>query len=495
MTTRWEWQSIMAHVMKQLSRLIVPFAYEATEETLALGQSKWWEPKDVHMNRLFTHIEKLVSTESYPFVIGKRYHLTKEGRQTHGLPPGTNHYLTFAGGFMPDIKLTINQVECTLFESNVGFLTLDIHYPKQTDIRRLIEANHQLKKLYNSKMRLAYLLKGEQVELHLRELTQQLLAPLKVSTFFEASHLNAPFQALVFQSYLLDEPLSEEEVGPLLFWMRRTYTDSYSPNKQDEHPHGNPEVLQLYANSYWGISLEGCANLAFIGNHPQNEKYFKMNYLPHVKSTYFYLYLLSLHQRYALLHFSMLASESLLSGTSTTDHNLSLHQRMEQYLQDARLITELKEKIILFKLRSVFKQVSNTSHHTAVYNLFQTNLHIDQLLGELHFELDSLSQMVQLKEQKRSQLQEEAAKQEKEREEDLKTRFNTWVVVLSFAFVLVSTIADGLSIFEKFAGSGLPTVGSAEFVWFCVLFLLIPATALGFVAWFLVRLMKKSKRT
>jgi hypothetical protein len=136
--------------------------------------------------------------------------------------------------------------------------------------------------------------------------------------------------------------------------------------------------------------------------------------------------MLALHQRYALLNLSILASEIKLTKNS-----------------EINIINELKEKIIMFNLRCSFRHVTNITHHSNLYKMIRKNLQIEELMAELQGELTTLSTMIEMEYHNENE-------RKKAIEEKKQNRFNMVIVLATTAFVMVSTAADAWSVLNVF---------------------------------------------
>jgi Mg2+ and Co2+ transporter CorA len=135
------------------------------------------------------------------------------------------------------------------------------------------------------------------------------------------------------------------------------------------------------------------------------DRFFSSTYYGNVENTYFPLYLLALHQKYALL---ALANEA--AGLPA-----QLAARDEDALEQNRLLTSLKKKIADFLLRSSYKQVSNVTHQADFYSFVRDRLRVDDLFGELREALEALASLTEVAEEKQRRTDEERRREQSER--------------------------------------------------------------------------------
>jgi len=182
-------------------------------------------------------------------------------------------------------------------------------------------------------------------------------------------------------------------------------------------------VLTLFDNSSWGISLEGLGNIVTATDDDVTNAFFGSTYFHHIENTYLYLYILALHQKYALHYLTVQASE--------LSHQLSLHQDHPE--EQSRILIEMKEKIVNFLLRSSYKQVSRSTHHALYYEWIRSRLHTEDMFHEIHETLEALASLTEV-----------AEKKQREEEEDRKRRaadrFNKKITGISAIFLPLSIV-------------------------------------------------------
>lgn len=196
-------------------------------------------------------------------------------------------------------------------------------------------------------------------------------------------------------------------------------------------------------------------NLTYLVDEENTNSFIEGSYYGNLGKNYLYLYILSLHQRYALIHMTMQVSEL---PNRLTDY-ISHRNDKDSYKE----LTSLMGKMTFFTLRCSYKQVSNITHQAKLYDIIRSSLKIEDLMNELHFEFESLSSIISLKnseeqskqlelEKASRALEEERAKVEGKRtkiKEDPSQSFSTFIAVISIFFVTISTLGDGWAVLEK----------------------------------------------
>ncbi|QED48146.1 magnesium transporter CorA family protein [Cytobacillus dafuensis] len=417
-------------VEKQVTFLIVPFAFRAEyENTDRLIDHSNFEEKTPVSERLYDHVQNLISPQGRKYeAIGRRFVLKDEVRTKWNLPNRKDTFLTYQYS-KQSFSFSIESIELYVFETQVGFVLFKIGHPKFSSIEQMIETNYHIKRLgklrntkvfYDKKTGKDTLLEQE---IHLNDLIDSFLSNLEVDTYFEGDDTHVK-QSLVFSAAFLNQPgLEESSVTAWLFRMQRAFKDSYKPVKEMEN---RRDLFIPFDNSYWGVSLEGMANIVTKTNDTTADQFFGTDYFYRLENTYLFMYILALHQRYALLYFSK--QISLLP--------YQLNQIEDQLEKQNELITKFRKNIVNFMLKCSYNQVSNVTHQSELYEMIRTNLKIEYLFTEINDELYSLSSLMEIIEQKKLQLLEEKKREKSD-------KMTKGIGLLSFVY-LPLTIIPGL---------------------------------------------------
>ena len=443
------------------SYLLVPFKYRGDFNQTAdsLGAEKegglsYWREESLKTQRFYEHIDRLIACDDCDSKeiknLGRKFRLKEnEGRaylrkQTlkkqdfMGVMGRKNERYTYCSKKIT-FDFDIEAVELYLFQTQIGFLVYKITYPDgenrgsrknrtydEGDIRELVEKIYYLKKLYNGQKNIQLSLKTSKdtqktFDLNLSELSEGLLsfAEMTVETYFESSNRH-PHQALVYTGVSLEEPWEEEEALENLFYLRRSFKKSYLISKEETRTISE-EVYKPFENIYWGVSMEGLAGIAYKSDQ---SPFSTEGFLNRCEGSYFYLYILALHQRYALINFSIEASK--------------LGQNHRNKLE---ALKDLKEKLLNFHLQWMFKHLSNITHYTVLYEKMKASLRIEEALEELNSEIHLLSEMEQLR-------KEEILYEKEEAMDKLEKSFHRNVALITGVFVVLQTSAAIISILE-----------------------------------------------
>jgi hypothetical protein len=411
-------------IESQISRIIIPFAYNQDfEHTIRTIDRKCWRDHHYSRERLLKHIDLLIaSSDDAQENIGRMFVLEPFGRVQYGLRQREDDWLDYKPTKKEHFHFCILTTELYVFKTNIGLIVLDIGYPEEYSHTDVVLCNYYLKKPYAFRRQLHWKDNGHPFVIP--DFINMALAELKIDTFFddvvssETSTIQ-PNHAVIYNTLLLkQEPeiVEQMDVGRLLFNMRRSFKQSYLPSPQElAIDDNNNELYQPFANSFWGVSLEACAHVSLLTDDSVTNNFFRANHQSNLRRTYFYLFVLILHQHYALQYMSLLAARL---PAFRDKHILGSNVEIER----------LREKMVQFKLQSSFKVVTNITHQSKLYDLYRKVYRIDDLMDELHLEIDALTSLMEIKRNAKNNL------------------VQMYVVILSLVFVIISAVSDGLSI-------------------------------------------------
>lgn len=428
----------------QQNHIILPFGFSGELEQAInnlenqdyLLQGLWRE-KGFSGQRLFTHVARLIGWDGGDEAIGYRFVLEQPAWKKLGLPNRTNQELSM---LIPKrvIPFYISGIELFLFETGVGFLNFELTYRSDASVEDVISGNYYAKSFIRRDCKIVYQADGihqkhETEPITFASLVEKILQPLQVTTYFArhgekslcedrpgqasrdeksqgAAASLRPFHGLVFTALVLNntglEPQQWEiRLKEYLFRLRRSFKESYKPAPTEFDTDANPDVARIFENSYWGVSQEGLANLTYLIEDSQTKRFFEGEYLWHVKDEYYYLYILALHQKYALL--------TLLEEAARLPR-VSLPRTDEEAARVRTAIAGLRRKMAEFVMRCVFRQVSNVTHHGRLYEMMRRSLGIDDMLQELHYELELLGTLAEMEEFKENARLREEQRRQKE---------------------------------------------------------------------------------
>lgn len=447
---------------------IIPFAFykdyvEAKNDLNSKinGKDKVWEKKPFGVGqKVFEHVKKLIcDNDESNETIGIRYELKDNFRSFMGLPDSPKEKLILKvskdNSKIDEFEYYIAKIHLYIFETQIGFLAYEIGYDYDNiNLTKIIEANYNIKFIVQNVEATYHRKKIDinnisDVPISMKNVISKLTEDLGVSTFFENGTI-LPKQAIVYNSVCLSDINPDKEfIAKSIYEMRRLFKNSYLPIANDLNVNDNEETLQLFENCYWAASLEGIVNIYHLTSNEETNDFFTTIYQGAADNTYLYIYLVALHQRYALLNYSIIASQI------RKNNNIG-----KEDLEIIRAIKQEKLKFAYYNLRCTFKNLSNITHQNKVYCLIRKVLNIDDLWDEVNNELFGLAQILEDYEEKIEKAEEKARK-ESERLRDKKEakRFNFLaisVASLAAIFWLPNIVLSSWDIIDRTTKSSIP---------------------------------------
>jgi len=181
-----------------------------------------------------------------------------------------------------------------------------------------------------------------------------------------------PGQLIPFASLYVDGEMNEQGEGitALLYRIRNFFPAhrEIAPSPEDsrlDHP-----SLLSYADKMWFVfAQEGGAFVAF--NAPRTD-FFRRELPNHLRDQYSLLFLLALHQKFALMSLSQDVSEHWLKG---------------DFEERLRSFERIRNDILDFTARGYFVQVMQRDHHHRVYRKWQEIFQLERLYREVSDEV------------------------------------------------------------------------------------------------------------
>jgi hypothetical protein len=343
------------------------------------------------------------------------------------------------GNEIREIPFRFGGVQLTLFRIGVGFLTVNA-MPESAEVADWLNFVHYFRFAWGARdvgVRAQRRSGRDQldpyfpevaggVERHpdgtgvLGEVVEALLQT--VATLPEASDTGGwwknelvPYQLLPFAAVYVDgvseEEASEWETVELLYRMRNFFHSGQEilPTPEDRQLYDHPALL-AYAEGLWfAFSLDGGA---FVACDAPHNDFWRVVLPDHLNDIYFLLFLLVLHQRYAL---TMLSEE--------VAHHWLVGEESHTEEQREAAFAGIRDALLSFTARGYFSQVAQQEHHHRVYLKWQETLQVEKLYGEVRDEVQEMYQYLLLRQTERlQQAQEEEQKRLQQAQEEEQAR-------------------------------------------------------------------------
>ncbi len=202
-----------------------------------------------------------------------------------------------------------------------------------------------------------------------------------------------PGEMLPFTALFADTPPDEasvpDEVAHLVYRARNFFHigQGLRPAPEDLRLVDHSALLPYDEGQWFTFSLDGGAFVAC--DAPRND-FFRKTLPEHLRTSYFLLFLLALHQRFALIGLSDAVAASWLIHE---DKGVTREQIEEQ--REANF-TRIRDLLLSFIARGYFTQVMQHEHHHRCYRKWQETFQIEQLYREVKDEVQEMYQYLLL---------------------------------------------------------------------------------------------------
>ena len=471
-----------------LVRLVVPFDFKCgiTKARSIVEHSGSWKVDKPKPKDLFLHIKSLISGESAAETIGYRNILDRDPQSPEIFPlladtvielrkkepegPGSDDF---------SINFTIPAIRLYLFETGVGFFVVDIRYCNPRSLCAVARGNFYLKKIGIRKDDCTYSHTDPVDNTIIVEdefpgisFIRKMATDFGEFSFFERKN-DFPRHCLVFTYLILDQIEKNPEkriqfIEKSLFRLSKGWHCNYYPPLEKNESDNNPALLNFVDNIYWGVTLEGCANISYF-THDGSPDHFVSEILPgRIQESYFYLYILALVQRFSLL----------ILAQRTGKIPLNAGQSMQKLPADSGALKEirlLQKDIPFYGLRINFSQVSHNLHYTLFYEKLKDVYRVDHLFNELDTEVKNLGAVL-----------DQFDALEKSEKEQKQKNIELWIAVAAIIFAIASVLSDGLGFlsYMKWFDEKCPIVSLGWVLGFIIVLFFIARSILKNTAFF-----------
>lgn len=287
----------MAKILKQLSKQLIPFTYKLNDIDAFCGKTAdngkaIWEKKVFTTNHLFDYINAKQTDGKQGIMTALT--VADGARKYLGIPnANTEIRLKVRGKQSEPIVIKLKSVSLYLFETKVGFVDLDFEYSSdKTD--DYVNANYFLSEL-KSKDNVLNVKTGKDdyAETSITEMLEKIFGLFDKAYGFDKDNALSYYdlKPLLFSAVILDKMDNDETY--LLNHASRNFKDSYQTE--------DVKTLRPFANSAWAGTDTAIVNVSHLTDNRQTDDFFLTQFINAVRNNYFYLYLLTLNQKFTLL--------------------------------------------------------------------------------------------------------------------------------------------------------------------------------------------------
>ncbi|MCH5151870.1 MAG: hypothetical protein J1F65_04340 [Clostridiales bacterium] len=372
----------MANIIKQFSKQIIPFAYKLADKEQFVNQvtssgQRIWIEKTFKTNHLFEHINQKQNANSEQCIV-RALTLNDAARANYDLVGANSTILLSVRGKQSNKQLSIKlkSVSLYLFETNVAFLEYDWEYAEEKT-NDYLNANYFLAEL-KSKENLLRVKTGKD---EYREFTLESVVMPIFKTFDAVYGFDRrdgisfyDLKPILFSAVVLDQ--KDEDFDEILSHGAYNFKESYQT-----------DVVKCYSpftNSHWCGSDSAMINLSYLVDDEKTNDFFQTQFIHAARNNYFYLYLLTLNQKFTLL--------KRISQVSKI--NAKYSEINEQMLEsDSTAVAKTIGKSQLYETRCNFKCPSSMNHINEFYDYARSTQKTDVFEKELQSKINSLSQI------------------------------------------------------------------------------------------------------
>lgn len=368
------------------SFFLVPFYYSGKKAfEKAIGED--WDKEQSHNHWfLAKHIDAFDKGKDKERIF--TYYTLKEAMYQHYGIPNPNEDITITSDLivdedrLPDIyTMRISQIKILYFTTGFGFLIYEINHCED-EIETITNKSFALLRAFvpvrnsGKQVKLSVSLTGDnessQVinrELNLISITDRLLEVGGKKDQIELFPTSCKSQCYMYHRIQLAKPIAEEEIERDLLYLRKGFHTSFSIQEEQEDNIFDFKWKQN-KNLYWGGSMKGVVSLSYC--IPGEDNYFVAKQYGHnVRSDYFLLYMILLHQRQVLLYYNYLAVK---------DQN------------SMKKLEGIKKELIRFKINFAYKTVSDEASYQRFYDGMYECLSLESLNSDIQEVIDRVTE-------------------------------------------------------------------------------------------------------
>lgn len=386
------------------TRFVYPFSFQADQFALRVASveaARWrsekgeftvWSPQPFGEDDLLPHVARYLNAPEGTPSTAQLWKLAGDAlRSRSGLGSRVGPWLLTSRGRL-GIPFEVTGVHLALFRVGVGFLTIEAR-PATSDIQVWLDFLHYFRFVSGSRAveivverRTSRVEKtpffpevAGGVERHrdgkgrFDEILAALLHTGGMGGNGDAWWRDAfiPGQLMPFAALFVDRIASDEI--PLLLYRLRNFFHAHQnlhPSAEDLRMEERPDSV-CYANRQWfTFSLDGAS---FVACDPPDHPFWRSTLPDHLKDQYFLLFLLVLHQRFALMKLSDDIARHWVTGSGANGGD------------DARELAfaEIRDTLLSFTARGYFAQVMQQEHHHRCYRKWQEIFQVERLYKEV----------------------------------------------------------------------------------------------------------------
>ena len=195
-----------------------------------------------------------------------------------------------------------------------------------------------------------------------------------IGKYYTGEKVDFDYTPQVFTYALFDK--KPENIDELIFNIKKNFKGSF--RFPDDERTLKKYTYQVFDNSYWAHSLNVAANISFLTENQSTNKFFENDFINRLKSTYYFLYMCVLNQKYGII-----IQKGKLSQFDEYDTD---YYSMKGELKK---VQKYKMDALKFKYKAFFKTPSNEEHINDFYRHLSISKNIQELYTSFMEDLSS----------------------------------------------------------------------------------------------------------
>ena len=241
-----------------------------------------------------------------------------------------------------------------------------------------------------------------------------------------------PDRMIPYAALFVDGAAVEAERATLLYRVRNFFRADQTviATPADLQIEGNPALMPYADGQQFTFSLEGSAFVGF--DTPENE-FFRVTLPSHLRDQYFLVFLLTLHQRFALMRLSQRVGERWSEGKQARITNFK----------------RIREAFLDFSASGYFVQVMQREHHDRFYRKWHQTFQMDKLYQEVRDEVREMHEYLRLEQAEHTQELQEIQNDLQAAQNDLQAAQTNLISRFGIALALIASLFAFFSVHIK----------------------------------------------
>jgi hypothetical protein len=374
------------------------------------------------------------------------YYLKNEAKEKLQIPrPNSEVQMSVKSleGPVEEYKFYLTNIRLVYFTTKIGFLLLYIKHPygermqaiadKMFSLSRCMMIEHDGKfnnecKTKESFMKFQFLSDDKIVNFSLKNSVLAIMNAEndKKCQIIKLFHDASIKKAFVYHRLFFTN-LSDDNKKRNLYFLRRGLSSNSMYSDEEEERNSRDITYYSYEKALWSISPQGAVSLSICEKDSSHYKFLTSAYQRNIMSNYFFLYLLQLHERQALVFYNAIAIRNR---------------------KDMRKLASMKKSLLNFFVCFSINSISDESSYQNFYECVYDSLNLNKLESDIK----------------------EIICQVEEYELSINDRRMNEMLAVIALFSIVSVTLDGLNFVDRINNINKNPLGQFHVVWLCIIF-------------------------